>query len=90
MAKNTDPNDVPLNKGNAYFVNEGAFRDFLEIHDDSSSQVRDRNFRLLTCGLFILFQGLDMFKTQGSPTTTNDQVCKYAIQWGYGGSMCPA
>ena len=30
-----------------------------------------------------------MFKTQGSPATTNDEVCKYAIQWGYGGPIAP-
>lgn len=41
MAKNTDPNDVPLNKGNAYFVEHEAFQDYLKIHDhDSSVQVR--------------------------------------------------
>ncbi len=39
LIKHCDPNDVPLNKGNAYFVNEKAFDDFLSEHDDVSTHV---------------------------------------------------
>ena len=44
LVKHCDPNDVPLNKGNAYFVNQDLFRNFLECHDrDSSVQVSCKN-----------------------------------------------
>lgn len=42
--KQSDPNDVPLNNGNAYFVNEQSFADFLKVHDDSSMHVSHRWF----------------------------------------------
>lgn len=35
-SKYSDPNDVPLNKGNAYFVNQELFGDYLKRYDDSS------------------------------------------------------
>lgn len=35
-SKYSDPSDVPLNKGNAYFVNQDQFGDYLKRYDDSS------------------------------------------------------
>ncbi|KAJ3573929.1 hypothetical protein NP233_g2102 [Leucocoprinus birnbaumii] len=36
--KNGDRNDVPLNKGKAYFVNNVAFEEYLKLHDDGATQ----------------------------------------------------
>ncbi|KAJ3569456.1 hypothetical protein NP233_g5031 [Leucocoprinus birnbaumii] len=36
--KNTDPNDVALNKGNAYFVDNNVFQQYLQLHDDKATQ----------------------------------------------------
>jgi len=43
IAKQSDPDDVPLNKGNAYFVNADQYRQFLERYDDSSTHVSNIN-----------------------------------------------
>ncbi|KAJ3564219.1 hypothetical protein NP233_g8437 [Leucocoprinus birnbaumii] len=36
--KNSDRNDVPLNKGKAYFVDNVAFEEYLKLHDDGATQ----------------------------------------------------
>ncbi|KAJ3565598.1 hypothetical protein NP233_g7533 [Leucocoprinus birnbaumii] len=36
--KNSDPNDVALNKGNAYFVDHDVFQEYLRLHDDKTTQ----------------------------------------------------
>lgn len=83
LVKHCDPNDVPLNKGNAYFVNQDLFRNFLDDHDDLSVHVSHRNsvsnYTHLNSN-----QGLNVFQTKGSPTTANGKIHKYCVQWGCG------
>ncbi len=46
VAKHCDPKDKSLNNGNAYFVNEDQFQDFLKLHDDASTHVSPISFYL--------------------------------------------
>jgi hypothetical protein len=59
MKKNSDLNDVPLNKGKAYFVDGNLFQEYLDRHDDKAVQVcttsfSDVSFRRLTLLAFFM------------------------------------
>jgi hypothetical protein len=86
--KNSDPNDVPLNRGNAYFVDEIAFKEYLSKYDDSLTHVSCVIVCLVTLDFDISETGVNVLRIQSITTTADGQIQKHGLQWCLRYTMC--